>query len=101
MTFIAQSQPTARKVHVCETCYAKIQPGEKYHRQADSIDGTVYTFKACMPCREMFDEVWRDFGGPYRDEGIGADDYAEWARDNAASHPWASAYLDRRLAAIR
>lgn len=86
---------TARKVHSCQTCFAAaIQPGQTYQRDTYVYDGRVYDWVMCEECNALASRVfaWAD----YFDEGIGADDYEEWAREHESSDPDALAYIIRR-----
>lgn len=84
---------TARKAHGCRTCNATaIQPGETYERQTYINDGTLYDWVQCGPCADLATEVWEWCLHP--DDGIGQDEYVEWARD-ARGNPDARAFLTR------
>lgn len=86
---------TARKAHSCATCYAAaIQPGQSYQRDTYVYDGHVYDWVMCEACHSIASRVfaWVD----YYDEGIGADDYEEWAREYETTDPDAIAYIIRR-----
>ncbi|WP_147107173.1 hypothetical protein [Nesterenkonia populi] len=73
---------TARKPHRCSTCQTTaVQPGETYTRDTLIYDGAIYDWVQCQLCAGLFSRVWDAYGSPYRDEGIGPDDYAEWASE--------------------
>lgn len=75
---------TARKPHQCSTCQiTAIQAGEKYTRDTLIYDGDIYDWVQCELCAGLFSRVWDAYGSPYRDEGIGPEDYAEWASEAA------------------
>ncbi|AEQ20969.1 hypothetical protein E3_0550 [Rhodococcus phage E3] len=96
-TVLKRTQPTARKEHRCETCFSKIQPGVQYHRATVLYDGRIYEWVNCGPCEDVFDAVW-GWSNQY-DEGIGPDDYEEWAcefESDPACGEQARAYLARR-----
>lgn len=79
---IREKTVTARKAHGCETCNRPAAlPGESYHRSTLVFDGRVYDWVQCQQCREMSSEVWTWTG--YDDDGIGPDDYYEWAQEHA------------------
>jgi hypothetical protein len=103
VTTLRTSTPKARKVHICRSCgQPAAQPGEVYHRATLLYDGHVYDWIECEPCRTINGSVWEWAGMP--DEGIGMDDYAEWARDHRDDETWgdeARAYLDRLNDGIR
>ena len=75
---ISSTRPKARKRHWCEFCMGPIQPGEHYQRKTDVTDGRMSTLKVCEPCEDISFAVWVHMGCPY-DEGIGADDFRDWA----------------------
>lgn len=77
------THPTARKSHICETCGRTIEPGERYRYQsALEVDFGFTTWKQCADCDALFSIVYDWAGQPF-DEGIGEDQYVEWARDPA------------------
>jgi len=79
---ISSKTVTARKPHACMCCGATaIQPGDRYVREAMLNDGSVYNWISCVACKEIAEVVW-DWCY-YSDEGIGKDEYNEWASDNA------------------
>lgn len=88
------SYPRARKRHTCLACYGTIWPGETYERIVSFYDGTVGAWKACTDCCDITDRVWGHTPYVY-DEGLSADDYDEWAKDNQYAIA-ARAYLHRR-----
>lgn len=77
----------ARKQRVCSICPAvAVRPGDSYTSTLYLVDDTVGEWLLCADCRAITDEVmdWccNELGmSPY--EGIGPDDYIEWAR----AHP--------------
>lgn len=88
----------ARKAHVCSSCNAwAVQPGEEYERSTYVFDGHVYDWVQCAGCVAITSAVIHWLDG-YRDDGIGADAYAEWAQEHAdhTEHGEAArAYLSR------
>lgn len=73
---------TARKPHRCMTCNATaIRRGEQYQRDTYAYDGQVYDWVQCADCAAIGGIVFEWAGHP--DEGVGADDYMEWAREAA------------------
>lgn len=95
---ITHSIVTARKPHRCMTCGAvAVQPGEEYVRDVYKYDGVVYVWIGCAPCLSITSDVvdWCN----YIDEGVGQEDFEEWARDHADDETHgeaARAYLARR-----
>ncbi len=81
MPMLLKSQTVkARKVHACCTCHTPaVRPGEEYRRDTYVFDGRVYDWVMCTACIaiEGFVFAWCD----YVDDGIGAEQYDEWARD--------------------
>jgi hypothetical protein len=88
---------TARKAHACQTCSATaIQPGQTYERDTYAYDGRVYDWVQCGPCADIADEIWN--WSIQTDEGIGREDYDEWAsefRDDPVHGDDARAYRAR------
>ncbi|KAA9104994.1 hypothetical protein [Microbacterium rhizomatis] len=73
----------ARKPHSCETCnMTAIQPGETYSRDTYVYDGRIYDWVQCAACSALCGIVFA--WAAYPDEGVGRDDYTEWAREVAA-----------------
>ncbi len=56
-TVLREIYPTAKKEHICEFCACKIQPGQKYVRQTNVYDGTVYDFVTHQECKEVAHEL--------------------------------------------
>lgn len=64
-------EPTARVRHVCYECRGEIEIGETYHRHQGLWDGHWDTYKVCVDCdglreemnkgRELYDRI--PFGG--------------------------------------
>lgn len=70
----------ARKSHQCETCNATaIEPGQEYQRGTYAYDGHVYDWVQCVACSAIGGLVYEWAGDP--EEGVGRDDYIEWARE--------------------
>lgn len=71
---------TARKAHPCCICTAPaVQPGETYERRTYVYDGQVYDWVNCKPCNDLISVV-ADWSSA--DEGVGQEDFAEWAGDH-------------------
>jgi hypothetical protein len=78
---LSRKTVTARVPHPCETCgTTAIAAGERYVREALVYDGRAYTWVQCLPCSGLSSAVWEWAGHP--DEGIGMDDYHEWATES-------------------
>lgn len=79
---IRTSTPVARKVHRCRCCGAPaVQPGDKYKRDTLVYDGRIYDWVSCVECSALFATVWDWSDGG--EDGIGPEQYAEWALDYA------------------
>ena len=96
MIRLTDATPKARKRHWCELCFGPIEPGEVYDRTTYIGDDGPYTWKSCVPCREVARGV---IDGDYYDpdDGYTSDDAEEWAHEAAeAGDPVAVAFLERR-----
>lgn len=60
--FYHQAQPVARKAHRCDECGAAINVGDRYQRFSGKWDGHFDSFRLCLGCVEVFDEVRADSG---------------------------------------
>ena len=96
MIRLNSATPKARKQHECDLCYGTIEPGEVYDRDTYIGDDGPYTWKSCVPCREVASGLVRDgCYDPY--DGYTPDDADEWAHEAArAGDPVAVAFLARR-----
>lgn len=74
MTIISQYKPKARKVHFCNWCAQKIQPGELYDKAANVYDGKIYTWKNHFACMKIATRLnmWDDV-----DDGVTENDFQE------------------------
>ena len=80
-TLLSSKTVTARKPHRCGSCSTvAVQPGDTYTRESYVYDGRAYTWVSCADCAALMPEVWDWAGMP--DEGVGPDEYAEWALDH-------------------
>lgn len=52
-----QNTVRARKKHTCNECGSIIQPGELYERFTGIWNGIPATFKTCIPCVNMRDDL--------------------------------------------
>jgi len=91
----------ARKPRYCDACGAlAISPGDEYFREAVAHDGSVYVWITCNPCRAITQAVFAWVANA--DEGVGIEEYREWAAEAVASGDplavQARAYLDRSRA---
>lgn len=96
MIRLTDATPKARKRHWCELCFGPIEPGEVYDRTTYIGDDGPYTWKSCIPCREVTRGIVRDdYYDP--DDGYTPDDADEWAHEAArAGDQVAVAFLERR-----
>lgn len=94
-SLIAEKTVTARKPHRCLCCgVVAIHPGQRYHRETYVYDGRVYDWVSCADCNEIQGDVYEWHGCP--DEGVGADEFDEWAMENRGEDSRAEKYLIRR-----
>lgn len=99
VTTISRREVTARKPHRCMCCeVVAIVPGERYEREVCAYDGRIYTWVSCVECVAIRSKVaeW----AADADDGVGADDYLEWAHEFADTDPDAAAFLERRAEAV-
>ncbi|OEU66208.1 MAG: hypothetical protein BA863_09200 [Desulfovibrio sp. S3730MH75] len=68
-SFCRESNPKARKQHVCCECGSTIDKGEKYQRVEGMWEGDFATFKTCMFCIEAKEKSYEN-GDYTRYEGI-------------------------------
>ena len=52
----AQQDRKARKVHTCNECHCRIQPGERYEHVSAILD-SVEVFKTCSRCLDLRDFI--------------------------------------------
>jgi hypothetical protein len=99
VTLVKSKAVVARKAHACRCCGATaIQRGETYIRETYAYDGQIYDWVMCTPCGGIAGDVYEWAGAP--DEGVGNDQYVEWAEEKAldptgAEHEHALAFLVR------
>ena len=58
MGFVIDHRRTARKRHVCECCYAPIQPGTRYLDLVELCQGQVLRGRFCLACEALADAAW-------------------------------------------
>jgi hypothetical protein len=101
-TLLRSKTPRARKPHRCSCCHGAIPIGATYDRDTFIYDGIVYDWLTCVDCEPLLAEVYR-WVYPMDDEGIGPEDYEEWARahvDDPKHGAAARALLDRRAGSV-
>lgn len=91
---IKESFPVSRGKVRCSCCLSAIPKGTKYSRSTNIFDGRIYDFLTCAECERIFPDVWQWWSLSY-DEGIGSDEFDEWASENQ-DKPGAQEYLRRR-----
>lgn len=62
ITVLAEERPIARKEHRCGGCGSTIGVGDRYLRQRNAYDGSVYTSKSHALCAEIGWRIARDYG---------------------------------------
>ena len=76
LTTLKESNPIARKEHICELCGCKIKKGHKYYRQTNIYDGCIYDWIEHDECHQIASELDMysecDFG-----EGLSSDCFKE------------------------
>lgn len=87
-TVLRETYPTARKEHICEFCAGKIQKGQKYVRQTNVYDGSVYDFITHQECREAAREL--KMYDDCDDAGLDGESF----RENLDSYVYANHYDD-------
>ncbi|HEU5223454.1 MAG TPA: hypothetical protein VFU07_07210 [Candidatus Lumbricidophila sp.] len=84
----------ARKAHRCRTCASvAVAVGDTYSRDTYVYDGRVYDWVQCRECVALSGAVFNWCS--YVDEGIGAEQYEEWATEHADHDERAQAFLAR------
>ena len=79
LTTLKETYPTAKKEHVCEFCACKIKPGQKYVRQTNVYDGTIYDFVTHQECKKVAHELrMYDNCG---DEGLDGESFLEYLNE--------------------
>lgn len=73
---LRETYPTSKKEHRCEFCCEKIAIGQKYVRQTNVYDGTVYDFITHQECKDVAHELsmYDDCG----DEGLDGESFREY-----------------------
>lgn len=72
-TVLRETYPTARKEHICEFCAGKIQKGQKYDRQTNVYDGSIYDFITHQECSEVAHELM--MYDDYDDSGLDGESF--------------------------
>lgn len=52
----------AKKEHVCGECKSVIKKGERYEYASGKWDGEIDSYKTCLSCVDVRDEVIRETG---------------------------------------
>ena len=53
LEILKETNPVAKKDHVCQFCGGVIKEGERYNRTTISYDGDVYDWKSHLHCLEL------------------------------------------------
>ena len=53
LEILKETNPVAKKDHVCQFCGGVIKEGERYNRATISYDGDVYDWKSHLHCLEL------------------------------------------------
>lgn len=86
LTILRETYPTARKEHICEFCAGKIQKGQKYVRQTNVYDRTLYDFVTHQECNEVAHELM--MYDDYDDSGLDGESF----RSELDSYVYANHY---------
>jgi hypothetical protein len=74
--------PVARKPHRCASCGGMaVRPGELYDRSTYVEGGRLFDWVSCLPCKRLAPVV--SMWVVDADEGVGRDDFCEWASEMA------------------
>lgn len=93
---LRESRPKARKDHHCSCCTGLIPAGTTYGRETLIYDGRIYDWLTCDGCEGLTYIVYEWAYCP--DEGVGPEEYTEWAEENRDDPEYgkaARAYLAR------
>ncbi len=88
----SESNPKARKSHICCECRGTIPAGERYHVFSGIWDD-AYTFKTCDDCQRLRDEISKTY--PCGESPIFSQLYEDVFDGNG--HPeWIKTFMDTR-----
>lgn len=62
-TILSASSPVARKAHRCDECFRRINPGEKYLKEATLFEGILEVYKTCQHCQVVRQWLINECGG--------------------------------------
>lgn len=62
LEFLRQTNPRARKQHICQLCKGVISTGEKYIRQSGKYDGDMFDDCYCETCDNILQSFCLDEG---------------------------------------
>lgn len=85
-TILRETYPTARKEHGCEFCGEKIAIGQRYVRQTNIYDGTIYDFVTHQECNEVAHKL--NMCDDCDDSGLDGDSF----RENLNAYVYANHY---------
>lgn len=85
-TILRETYPTARKEHLCEFCAGKIQKGQKYVRQTNVYNGSMYDFITHQECKEVAHKL--EMYDDCDDSGLDGESF----RENLDSYVYANHY---------
>ena len=73
---IKESNPIARKEHICNFCGGKINKGQKYYRQTNIYDGCIFEWIEHEECGRVASELDM-YGKCDYDEGLTSDRFGD------------------------
>lgn len=71
---ISQKIRKAKKPHICDYCWEKINPGEKYNHAVLKYEGNIYGWDCHIHCLAISTEIW-DMVDP--DIGMTAEEFQD------------------------
>ena len=103
LEILKETNPVAKKDHVCQFCGGVIKEGERYNRTTISYDGDVYDWKSHLHCLELtatldMNQYCEDCG--LTEEGF-KDAISDYIQDNHLSDfKWGAMSTSERAKAI-
>lgn len=74
----------SRKVHVCDWCLRRIEPGEPYRYSFVTDGGDCYSWHECSDCTPYVQELCAEDPQHAQDLGYTTSEYMEWMEER---HP--------------
>ena len=80
ITTLKENHSIARKEYLCSACGCKINKGQKYYRQTNIYDGSIYDWKEHEECRAIAYELDM-YDNCDTEDGLSPDDFKEMIDD--------------------